>query len=141
MSVAVNEWDRLADALEYPEGAPPPLQEEYVDAFDLNPACTLELGWHLFGDTPERGAFLSILREDLRRARIDERGNLPDYLPTVLRLIGRQDEPSASSLAAIIAPAVARIHEQLKERGSPFADALETVAHRLGAGYHCEAHP
>ena len=141
MTAAANEWDRLADALEYPEGAPPPIQEEYVDAFDLNPACTLEIGWHLFGDTPERGAFLSILREELKRAGVDEHGNLPDYLPTVLRLIGRQDEESASSLSAIIAPAVERIHEQLKERDSSFADALETVARRIGARPECESHP
>jgi nitrate reductase molybdenum cofactor assembly chaperone NarJ/NarW len=129
--VDIDAWDRLADALEYPSDAPAAVQERYVEAFDLDPACTLDVGWHLFGDAPERGVFLSMLREDLAHAGVYERGNLPDHLPTLLRLIARQDEETASALAAIVAPAVAHVHQRLTARGSPFADVIGTVGRRL----------
>jgi nitrate reductase molybdenum cofactor assembly chaperone NarJ/NarW len=133
MMPGASTWDRLADALEYPVDAPASIQQQYVDAFDLDPACSLEIGWHLFGESPERGAFLSILREDLARAGIFERGDLPDHLPTLLRLIAREDDESAAALAAIIAPAVAHLAEYLRARRSPFADAIDAVARALDA--------
>lgn len=109
------------------------MQELYVEAFDFDPATTLDLGWHLFGDAPERGALLSSLREDLVRAGVFERGELPDNLPIVLRLIARLDETAAAKLAALIAPAVARVHDQLQSRNNPYADVLDAVG-RLVAG-------
>ena len=132
MTAAVDVWDRLADALEYPSLAPPATQERYVATFDMNPACSLDVGWHLYGDAPERGAFLATLREDLTRARVEERGDLPDHLPTLLRLIPREDDRSASQLAGLIAPAVARLRDVLMAEGNPFAEVLDAVARMLG---------
>ena len=130
---AADSWDRLADALEYPASGPVSAQEEYVEAFDFDPGCTLDVGWHLFGETPERGAFLSILREDLARAGVREGEDLPDHLPTLLRLIACEDEESAAALATILAPAVARLHEHLAARGSAFAGTIDAVARALDA--------
>lgn len=129
--LAVEMWDRLADALEYPAGAPPALQEQYVAAFDLDADCTLDIGWHLFGEAPERGRFLSMVRDELARAGVYERGNLPDHLPTLLRLIARQDEQSASELAALIAPAVTLVLERLGAKGSAFTEPIAAVARAL----------
>jgi nitrate reductase delta subunit len=131
MTAAADAWDRLADALVYPAAAPPARQEQYVDAFDLDPACTLDIGWHLFGDTPDRGAFLSTLREELARAGVPEGGELPDHLPTLLRLIARADATAAAELAARIAPAVARVHAQLSARGSPYGEVIGAVSREL----------
>jgi nitrate reductase delta subunit len=136
MNAAADTWDRLADALTYPADAPAARQEQFVDAFDLDPACTLDVGWHLFGDRPERGIFLAMLRDDLRRMGIDEHGELPDHLPTLLRLIAREDEGPASELATLVAPAVERVQRRLVERGSPYGAVLEEVV-RLLAGVAC----
>jgi nitrate reductase delta subunit len=133
MTAAVDVWDRLAEALEYTNFAPPAVQERYVETFDLNPKCALDVGWHLYGEAPERGVFLSMLRDDLARAGVDEHGDLPDHLPTLLRLIPREDDKSASELAALIAPAVTRLREVLAADGNPFADVVDTVAHLLDA--------
>jgi nitrate reductase molybdenum cofactor assembly chaperone NarJ/NarW len=124
-------WDRLADTLAYPDAAA--RQEQYVDAFDLDPACSLDMGWHLFGDALERGAFLSMLREDLARAGVPEGGELPDHLPTLLRLIARSDAAAASRLAAIVAPAVARVRARLQARANPYEQVIGEVG-RLLAG-------
>jgi nitrate reductase molybdenum cofactor assembly chaperone NarJ/NarW len=110
-------------------------QERYVEAFDFDPACTLSVGWHLLRDAPERGVFLAELREALARAGVNERGELPDHLPTLLRLIGREDKAAASELATHIAPAVARVRDRLTECGSPFGDVMDAAA-RMLAGLH-----
>ena len=56
--------------------------------FDLNPVCTLHVGYHVFGDTYPRGAFLVNLAARAARRRRRPRRRLPDHLPTVLRLLG-----------------------------------------------------
>ncbi|HEY6893609.1 MAG TPA: molecular chaperone TorD family protein [Rhodanobacteraceae bacterium] len=141
MTSTIETWDRLADALEYPAGGPPEVQEQYVDAFDLDPTCSLDVGWHLFGEAPERGRFLAMLRDELARAGVPEGDDLPDHLPTVLRLIGRADADSASELAAIVAPAVSGVLERLEARGSPFASAIKQVAALLDGRLRHEEQP
>ena len=56
------------------------LQELYAATFDLDPTCSLEVGWHLFGENYERGEFLVRMREQLRRSGIPETTELPDHL-------------------------------------------------------------
>jgi nitrate reductase molybdenum cofactor assembly chaperone NarJ/NarW len=107
------------------------MQERYVEVFDWDPACTLDVTWHLLGDRPERGTYLAGLREDLARAGVDEAGELPDHLPVLLRLIAREDRAAASALAAFIAPAVARVYERLSACGNPYADVMDAVARML----------
>lgn len=63
------------------------IEEHYTRAFDLNPAVTLDIGHHLWGDAYERGRFLAKMRERLEEAGICENGELPDHLTSVLRLI------------------------------------------------------
>lgn len=97
------------------------LQEAFVQAFDLNPAATLEVGWHLFGEQYERGAFLVDLRGQLREAGIAETGELPDHLLHVLPLVGAMPSADAAAFAArVLAPALERIAAALPA-ASPFA--------------------
>ena len=39
-------------------GRPEQIQELYTRTFDINPVCTLEIGWHIFGEDYARGALL-----------------------------------------------------------------------------------
>ena len=135
------DWNRLADALTYPTHGDAPLQEAYVSAFDFDPACSLEVGWHLYGDRPERAAFMVMLRERLAEAGVPEEGHLPDYLPTLLRLVGRQDAQLGAGLAQMIAPAAARVLARLRAQNSPFAAPLADAVSALEAVRHQEAHP
>src|SRR5262249_35690032 len=41
------------------------LEELYTRTFDLNPVCSLEVGWHLFGENYSRGEFLVRMRQEL----------------------------------------------------------------------------
>jgi nitrate reductase delta subunit len=102
-------------------------QELFVQTFDMNPASTLEIGWHLFGEQYERGAFLVELRDRLRSAGIPETGELPDHLVHVLPLVARMDPPDAAAFsAARLAPALEKIALGLPE-GNPFGGLLRAT--------------
>lgn len=63
------------------------LQELHTRTFDVQSLTTLDIGYVLFGDDYKRGALLSNLNQEHRRAENDCRGELADHLPNLLRLI------------------------------------------------------
>jgi nitrate reductase molybdenum cofactor assembly chaperone NarJ/NarW len=107
--------------------SPQALQEEYTDAFDFNPACALDLGWHLFGDAHDRGAFMAAVREDLARTGVPETSDLPDHLSHVLALAGREHPERAALLVDLVSPAIEAVARALARRGSPYQHLLEAV--------------
>lgn len=110
------------------------LQELFTRTFDLNPLCALEVGWHLYGDDYARGAFLVRLRQALRRHGIEEGGELPDHLATVLALLPRLDPTEARELVATaVRPALARMRPVLARAESPFEPLLDAIDALLGA--------
>ncbi len=74
------------------------LEELHTRTFDHNPDRALELGWHAFGETYTRGAFLVHMRELLRRHGVAENGELPDHLTLALRLLPRLSPADAQAL-------------------------------------------
>ena len=107
------------------------LEELYTVTFDLSPVVTLEIGWHLFGEQYERGAFLARLREELATAGVAEQGELPDHLTLVLPLLGRLPAGARrESLAAPLRQALVKMHAAVDETPNPFRHLL-TAADRL----------
>ncbi|HWQ55728.1 MAG TPA: molecular chaperone TorD family protein [Bryobacteraceae bacterium] len=124
-------YEELADRLTYPDD--PAAQELYVQTFEFNPACTLELGWHLYGENYERGEFLVRMRGELRRHAIAETTELPDHLTHVLRLIGRMDAGEAARLAGeAVLPALEKIK---LPPDSPYVPVLESIREKLRADF------
>lgn len=103
------------------------LREHYVTTFDFAPSCSLEVGVHLYGDTPERGAFLVRLLDGMRRIGIEPKGQLPDHLTCVLALIARDEPDHAADFAVKIAPAIEQVRRALVERHSPYAEVVGAV--------------
>ena len=68
------------------------LQELFTRTFDLNPVCSLEVGWQLFGEEYSRGTFLVAMRAQLREKEIKESGELPDHLTHILPLLDRMED-------------------------------------------------
>ena len=105
------------------------LEEMYTRTFDLNPSCTLELGWHLFGETYKRGSFLANLREALRTHEVPEGSALPDFLPTLLRLLPKLRHDDAQDLVRdCITPALEKLRGALGEGSGPYANLLESLS-------------
>jgi nitrate reductase assembly molybdenum cofactor insertion protein NarJ len=118
-------YEELAERLKYPDD--PAWQELYVQTFEFNPACTLETGWHLFGENYERGEFLVRMREQLRRHGIPESTELPDHACHLLPLIGRMERGEAARLAGeYLLPAFAKVRAGLKDNAyEPLIAAIE----------------
>jgi len=72
------------------------LEELYTRTFDINPSCTLEIGWQLYGEDYNRGSFLVRMRELMRELGVEESTELPDHLMHILPVLGRF-EPSPRS--------------------------------------------
>jgi nitrate reductase assembly molybdenum cofactor insertion protein NarJ len=118
----------LAEQFRYPDDSA--RQELYVQTFEFNPACTLELGWHLFGENYERGEFLVRMREQLRRYGIPESTELPDHLTHLLLLIGRLEQVEAAELAGqFLLPALTKIHDAIKD--NPYKSLIAAIQAKL----------
>lgn len=104
------------------------LQELFTRTFDMNPLCSLELGWHLFGENYERGLLLVRVREELRRVGIQESAELPDHLTHVLELLARMDhDKGADFAAACVLPALKKMLDALRGKENPFENVLLAV--------------
>lgn len=118
---------------------PHELEEAFTTTFDLDPVAALEVGWHLFGDTYERGRFLVEMRQRLHRLGMSESGELPDHLATVLRVLPRLDARDAEQLVqGAVMPALHKMLEPLRSRESLFLPLLQAVDALLAeAGTGC----
>jgi len=107
---------------------PHALEELYTRTFDHNPERALEVGWHAFGETYARGAFLVGMRERLRAVGVPENGELPDHLSHVLQVLGRLPTATASALAdGVLANAVRKILEGFKDQDDLYRAPLEAA--------------
>lgn len=128
--------EALTGLAEYLQSAPVGEPEErYTALFDLNPVATLHVGYHLFGDSYERGELLAGLSAEERRAGVEAGGELADFLPTVLRLLSRLEDEEARVVLIEIAllPALARINQALAESDAPWVRILRVLPGRLAA--------
>jgi nitrate reductase molybdenum cofactor assembly chaperone NarJ/NarW len=108
------------------------VQELYTRTFDLNPACALEVGYHLFGENYKRGEFLAHLREIEAPFDLGQENQLPDYLPVLLRLLSNLDDDLRSSLISeCLVPAVEKMLTTFKDATNPYRSLLEVVRKRL----------
>ena len=103
------------------------VEEMYTRTFDINPVCTLEVGWHVYGEDYARGAFLVKMREMLRENNLPESTELPDHLTHVVVLLGRlQGEEADQLVARYILPALKKMLDGMKGE-QPYKALLETV--------------
>lgn len=104
------------------------LEELFTQTFDLNPACCLDMGWHLFGENYERGRVLVKMRQELARAGLQESGELPDHLTHVLRVLTRMEPARAAGLAVDgVLPAVNKMVDTLAGKDNPYEVVLRTI--------------
>ena len=104
------------------------LQELFIQTFDLSPVCTLEVGWHLYGENYERGTFLVHMREQLRECGLAESDELPDHLSHVLAVLGRMETGVACEFAGrYVMPALAKMLEGLQGKQNPFENVMKAI--------------
>lgn len=117
------------------------IEEAFTRTFDVNPACALEVGWHLFGEEYARGMFLVRMRQELRKYELPESVELPDHIAHVLAVVAAMpDEEAARFVRACVQPAVAKMNEALgqKDTETPYRHVIAALTalleHRWGPG-------
>ncbi len=84
----LGEFHALAE--DSPDGR---LEELYTGVFDLDPICHPYVGYHMFGESYKRSAFMVMLKEQFRKHGFEHRGpDLPDRLSTLLRFLSVCDD-------------------------------------------------
>ncbi|MEP6715080.1 MAG: nitrate reductase molybdenum cofactor assembly chaperone [Terriglobia bacterium] len=108
------------------------IQELFIATFDWNPATSLDMSWHLFGEEYARGEFLVRMRGRLRRYGVPESTELPDHMTHVLAMLARMDDNSAEDFAReFAAPAVAKLQAALEQKKTPFVALARAVRDAL----------
>jgi len=108
------------------------VQELYTHTFDLNPVCSLEVGWQLYGEEYARGSFLVAMREQLRLHCIPETSELPDHLTHVLSLLDRMEPEEARQFTkAFLIPAMDKMLAGFKKQNNPYRNLLLAIAKLL----------
>jgi len=106
------------------------LQEVYTGTFDLNAACDPYLGYHLFGESYKRSAFMVGLKERYRAHGFTIKGSeLPDHVAVVLRFLASCDD---TTLAGEI------VHEGLLPALQQMVGKNDEVDPEAGEGKHPE---
>ena len=105
------------------------LQEEYTSTFDLNPSTCLNLSYHKWGDSRERGNALVEFRRLYHQAGYEgSTGDLPDYLPLVLEYLSLNRNRDNYSLLGQYGEEVETVSSRLEESGNVYGDILAIVA-------------
>lgn len=112
------------------------LQALYTSTFDLDPICSLEIGWHLFGENYERGEFLVKMRGKLRNLGIVESAELPDHLSHALEALGRMEpEDAADFAAACLFPALDKMIAGIQGKANSFECVLAAAQQFLSVRF------
>ncbi len=113
------------------------IEELYCRTFDNNQAAALEVGWHVYGESYDRGSFLVHMREMMRRYEVAEDRELPDHLSHVLAVLGRCQEKEAIELAEYTAlPAVKKIGVSLAAGQNPYEAVMDAALIVLQSHVH-----
>ncbi|MBV6431126.1 MAG: hypothetical protein IANPNBLG_01248 [Bryobacteraceae bacterium] len=105
------------------------LQGLYTRTFDLNPLCSLEVGWQLYGEDYARGSFIAYMRSVLAAHGVPERGELADHLAHVLPAIARMPAEGAEELRENAAlPAVRKMLRIFDRLDNPYSELLHAAA-------------
>lgn len=106
------------------------LQQEYfISTFDVQPLCTLDIGYVLFGEDYRRGDFLVNMKKEHIKAGNDCGSELPDHLTNILTLIPRiSDADLAEELIySLIIPALHEMIFRFKKGDNLYKGLLEIL--------------
>lgn len=104
------------------------LEELFTQTFDLDPICSLDVGWHLYGENYSRGEFLVKMRQAMREHGVEETTELPDHLTHVLAVLCRLEARQADRFTMDqVLPALKKMLAGLRGKDSPYEHLLETI--------------
>ena len=76
-------------------------EDLYTRTFDLNPMVAPYVGFHTWGETYARGAFLASLNREMHLLGLDPGSELPDHFEPLLRYLAVSPAPLPDALQAL----------------------------------------
>ena len=103
-------------------------EELYTRTLDLNPPTAPYIGYQIWGESYQRGIFLSKMNQELMKTGVDSQGELPDHLIPVLRYLGQAPKP-LPELVEVLDRAFERMVARLckVDSGNPYLFLLKAV--------------
>lgn len=103
-------------------------EELYTHTLDLNPPAAPYIGFQTWGESYQRGVFLSNLSRELLKMDIDTEGELPDHLIPILRYLALASDP-LPELVEHLDPALRRMSAALRqaEANNPYLNLLDAA--------------
>ncbi len=105
------------------------VQERYTAVFDIDPATTMNVTYHAFGDNEKRAAALAYLQHNYEQAgwaRIT--GELPDYLPMMLEFLSVCTHPEHTAPVWQCLQGMPPLVVRLEEKAPVYAALLQPIA-------------
>lgn len=97
-------------------------REDYVSTFDHDPAGSLYLSWHRYGNDRSQGKAMAALNALYRAAGFEPmQGSLPDYLPRMLEFMAICDDWAVEAMLDGFGPELEKLSRHLSEQKSPYA--------------------
>lgn len=105
------------------------LEELYTATFDLQVVCYPYVGYHLFGESYKRSAFLARLNEHYQAHGFVVERELPDHVPAVLRFLakGVDEELHRVLVGEGLVPALEKMTEAFSEDANPYGELVKAV--------------
>ena len=105
------------------------LEELYTQTFDITPATSLYLGYHLFGETPKRSEFLIKLTEAYQSHSFSAGIELADHLRVMLRFLSVSEDPEFTLplLEECILPTLEKTEKELKKNENQYAMVISPL--------------
>ena len=104
------------------------VQERYTAVFDMNPALTMNMTYHAYGDNEKRAAALAHLQHNYEKAgwqRIT--GELPDYLPLMLEFLSICPDPKHSAPVWQCLAGMQPLVDRLEKKESIYAALMQPI--------------
>jgi len=105
------------------------LEEHYIRTFDVRAICHLDIGYIIFGDDSKRGRFLYHMKEEQIEAGNDCGSELADFLPNVLTLLSKSDNPDLTQelSVSILLPALSKMIQKLESENNIYRIPVEIL--------------
>ncbi len=106
----------------------PAWEELYTRTLDLDPSTAPYVGFQTWGESYQRGTFLSHMSAALQQAGVSPGGELPDHLAPVLLYLDSTEQP-LPELLEVLEPAIQRMHHVLQRRDphNPYISLLQAA--------------
>lgn len=112
------------------------LEELYVQTFDVQSICCLDVGYVMFGEDYRRGQFMAQLKILENKYAVQCGSELPDFLPNILRLLpALKYEECCSLIEKIVGPAMEKMLAGFATGGNVFQEPLAVLRDLLQEEY------